>query len=49
MFLNFKDISGLGFFGCLVVGFFVLVGAETLPLLLAVMALTWVARQFAGK
>lgn len=46
MFLDFRDIAGMGIIGIFVVGFFVLMGALTWPIWLCVVFLTWLAIKF---
>jgi hypothetical protein len=46
MFLDFRDLAGMGIIGIFIIGFLVLMGAFAWPLLLAWVFLTWLAIQF---
>lgn len=46
MFIDFRDIAGMGIIGIFVVGFFVLFGALTWPVWACVAFLTWLAIKF---
>jgi hypothetical protein len=45
-FLEFKDLAGLGVFGTIIIGLFVLLGAMPVSMLVCVMILTGLAIKF---
>lgn len=47
MFINFRDLSGIGIIGCAVIGFFVLLGGLPVISLLCVGILTYLAMKYA--
>lgn len=46
MFIQFQDLAKMGIIGTFVIGFFVVFGAFTWPILLAWLFLTWLSMKF---